>query len=219
MIFIDDMVIDAAETITPMKVGKATTHPISSGANVSDHIVLSPDTLTIRGIVSSTPMGKILDFREGVEDPVSDIREKFEILHKARKLINIFVSGYPLFTDMLLETLSDPGNARNGESMRFTAKFSKIRVVDVDVKKIEVRVDLPRNKRRKPKGTQTASEAPAKPETVEEVVERHQNSFKDVANREREQGRVGSLFFDKKSSAATKREYEHKLKNLQEFKK
>ena len=159
MIFIDDMVIDAAVSVTPSLSAKATVHPIASGSDVSDHVILAPDRLTIRGIVSSTPMGNVLDFRNGITDPVGDIREKFNKLHAARKAINIFVEGYPLFTDMILEGLSDPSSAAVGESMQFSARFVRIVRVEVNAIDVEVRVDLPRNKRRKPKGAQAGTQA------------------------------------------------------------
>lgn len=208
MIFIDDMVIDAAVSVTPSLSAKATVHPIASGSDVSDHVILAPDRLAIRGIVSSTPMGSVLDFRNGITDPVGDIREKFNKLHAAKKAINIFVEGYPLFTDMILEGLSDPGSAAVGESMQFSARFVRIVRVEVYVSDIEVRVDLPRNKRRKPKGAQagtTAADAktPTAMQRSKAAIEAAENNVTRITSG-RKTGTVAGLHDDLTDGLADK---------------
>lgn len=170
MIFIDDFAIDAAIRISPSYTAQATSHPLESGAVMSDHIIEMPDTLTISGIVSDTPLGRVLLFRQNTSDPSGDAYDFLVDLHKEKRLVAVRAEGYPDFESMGLIRLTPSSDSRSGESLVFSATFQKMDIVDINKEDTIAFVKLPRQQRRKPKGAQAAETASQSPKTPDNTT-------------------------------------------------
>lgn len=51
------VVLDATVKETFTSTAEATVHPIEAGADVTDHVILKPDGLSLSGIITETPLG------------------------------------------------------------------------------------------------------------------------------------------------------------------
>lgn len=135
---------------------RITDFPIESGSFISDHILHDPETLTIEGFVTNTPVyilgnaGARIIHDEPYKEPVMDA---YEFLLKAMGyslpqnptgrlgarlveplsdpiLVDI-VTEFRAYTDMAVESLSVPRRPDTGDALVFTATFKKVRQVEV----------------------------------------------------------------------------------------
>ena len=118
-----------------MREGHSTTatttdHPVEDGADQSDHIRIDPDILTIRGIVSNTPIIFLASVfaRPSVPggDPRSRAQDAFAFLdriQKSRKLVSASTIMRD-YTDMAITSLSaiNEANSANIADINVTLK-------------------------------------------------------------------------------------------------
>jgi hypothetical protein len=107
-----------------------TENPVESGANITDHVQVKPARLTVEGLVSDTP----IKFLQGVRDLFDDNRsrktyEELLAIQTAREPIDV-ITGLKQYSNMILKTLTVPRNSDTGRSLRFTAQFQEVRIVD-----------------------------------------------------------------------------------------
>lgn len=141
MILIDGFAIDCAEREEHSFDSEITEHPVETGADVADHVRARPIVVTIEGIVSDTPIGEIVaqGFREEGEKPSDAAKAKLLQIRDDREPVPLETSlgGY---TNMLLESVSFPRSASDGDSLRFRATFKQVVLVTNLRRTIRVRV-------------------------------------------------------------------------------
>lgn len=121
---------------------EVTTNPVESGAPVADHVLENPDKVQIQGFVSDAPLiasqsiaGKFNEMDSGSNTQF--IFNLLEALVKAKQTITLYTK-YKVYRDMVLTNLTIPRSPGDGESIRFTADFLNIRLVETKL------VDVPK---------------------------------------------------------------------------
>jgi len=176
MISIDGFEIDAFLSVAPTHSAQATRDPVEQGADITDHIILSPMLVTLEGIVSDTPLDPVL--RNDFTKPSADAYALLVEIQSSRSLVTIESGVYPAFTEMALLSLSAPKSARTGEALRFVATFQQITIADVAHKDKITLVARPINKKRKRGGAKPSKKAgPVKPHFNEYTVKKDEQGI------------------------------------------
>lgn len=139
MILIDGFPIDCAESESHDYDNEVTDHPVEKGVDISDHARARPIMVTLDGTVSDTPIGPVADLREDLDMPSDAAKAKLIQVRTDREPISLETSlgGY---VNMVLERLSFPRSAEDGDSLRFVATFKQITVVTNERTVVRVRV-------------------------------------------------------------------------------
>jgi hypothetical protein len=120
-----------------------TTNPVEIGADITDHVIEQPDRVSIRGVVSDTPLngiiGNIVSFINSLTGAEQRSQAVFDLLHELIKLKQpmTIVTKYHIYTDMVLASVNIPRNSGTGEAIEFNAEFVNIRLVSTQT------VDVP----------------------------------------------------------------------------
>lgn len=157
---IDGYDIDAFVTIDPSMQNRVTPYPVEEGADASDHIVASPKTLMLTGIVSDTPMGDVALVRDDGVVPSSDAYARLVEIHETKRLVTIETDRFPAFKNMALRSLNTPASATSGEALMFRAVFEQVTFATISALSKETVVELPRHKKAKRKGHKTSKSTP-----------------------------------------------------------
>ncbi len=137
MVTIDGYKIDVAVSEGHNFTAQVTAHPVEKGADVADHVRLQPIKVTVSGIVTDTPIGVIGDERGKLGTqiaadvgalPSMDAYDHLYRVWQARQPVTIETS-LQVFENMVLDSLSAPRAAGDGESLRFDASFTQIGIV------------------------------------------------------------------------------------------
>lgn len=134
------LVLDASVQETHVANVEVTKHPVEQGAAISDHAREEPETVTIEGLVSNTPIGEAErraagDQVKGQPGRASQALEQLLQMKKARELIDL-VTGLRTYSNMLMTGLTIPRNAKQGEVLQFSAQFIQVRVVRSETAKL-----------------------------------------------------------------------------------
>lgn len=147
---IDALVLDASISESHQAEVEVTEHPVESGAAIVDHARPKPDSVTIEGVVSNTP----LDTTQ--TDDALTAYAKLLALKDSPKLITI-VTELRTYEDMLLTSLSVPRDTRTGDALRFTAVFKRVKLVKNKSTTVTVTKE-PKGKKKASAGKQTAEQ-------------------------------------------------------------
>lgn len=153
------IVLDASVSETHVSTSKATRNPIEDGSDITDHVILDPDSLSIEGIVSDTPLSlkaAAVGIVAGIPSTIiggtagavgtaltsfignrlisgSSRRSKtaYKSLVDAQKNRTplTIITGLQQYKNMILENLTVPRNSQNSKSLRFTATLINIVIV------------------------------------------------------------------------------------------
>jgi hypothetical protein len=168
--------------------------PIEEGADIADHIKLMPESITLDGFVTNSPISVLFeDVSEVIERKPGEVEVKNtsregtvnrvelaqDVLLKISgrqiqgndttpQIVDI-ITGLRVYTGMAMTSLTIPRNARTGQAMNFTARFIKI----VTVKSETVAIpdpqpefkDKTQSKNDKGKTTPAESKEPTKKRT------------------------------------------------------
>jgi hypothetical protein len=104
--------------------------PVEDGGTITDHARNEPDTVTVTGFVTNTPvtlLGLEADdsLARGALDSLLEMRAKKEV-------VNV-VTGIHTFESMMMTALDVPQDAQNANALTFTATFRKITKVSAEV--------------------------------------------------------------------------------------
>ena len=146
-IMIGTYIIDAALTEEHNFDSDVTEYPVEQGGDVTDNIRPKPITVTIEGIVSDTPIGKMVDIRVNQGDngqldftPSADALAALTAIRDARLPVPI-VTSLKAYDNMAMTSLKIPRDAATGAALRFTAEFQQI--IFVTNNRTTVRVATP----------------------------------------------------------------------------
>lgn len=126
MLEIDGFRIDVEIESTHARRAEVSLHPVEDGVEIADHVLLMPLELTVRGLVSATPIGSVADLRS--DDPKSEALVKLREVYEARTPVTVRTS-LDEYDDMLMQELTTPASARVGDVVEFTAVFIQVRRV------------------------------------------------------------------------------------------
>jgi len=159
-ILIDDYIIDCAVTEGHSFKSEVTQFPVEEGADITDHVRVLPDVITLEGLVSDTPLGTLAERREITEGlPSEDALAWLKRIRTDREPVTISTS-LGIYKNMVLEALEIPRDAKTGNALAFTAIFRQV-VIAVN-RKVTTRVAVPRSKGKSHRGTKAAREAEQK---------------------------------------------------------
>lgn len=125
--------LDVIMTESPEYVATPTSNPVETGANITDHVTLSPERLTIEGIVSNTPVS-LFRVLSGVtfSDPAKDAFEYIYDLYVNREPFD-FVGGLDVYRDMVITSFNPVRNPTTGDVLQFTVSMEQIKFADSEV--------------------------------------------------------------------------------------
>lgn len=118
-----------------------TKYPVEDGTNISDHIINNPETITITGFITNSPISSIIApianlVRRGGENRVKLAFGTLTDIRDAKLPVNV-VTGLKTYRGMYLQSINIPRDARTGDSLRFTAIFTRILKVNSQVVPIQ----------------------------------------------------------------------------------
>lgn len=134
-----------------------TQHPVEDGADVTDHIRERPIAVRLEGIVSDTPLGDLARRRGTDALPSDDAFARLLAIRGARRSVTI-ETALKTYTNMALQSLTVPRDARTGAALRFTALFCQLELVQNQ--RTAVRVAVPRGKAKVNRGNKASEPAP-----------------------------------------------------------
>lgn len=141
----------------------ATKHPVERGAKITDHLRPEPDVVTIDGLVSDTPVSRTQQTRavqavggtltssatssslSGTPGYAKEALAKLLAIKDGGILVTL-ATELRTYTDMAITSLQIPRDATIGESLRFTAVFEKIVIVENKVTQLRPATDPRANK-------------------------------------------------------------------------
>ena len=148
---IDGYLIDAAPLEQHGFNSTVTSHPVEKGADITDHVVVQPETVTLECIVSDTPIGDAADARDGGV-PSAEVFARLIAIRDAREPVEVETS-LTTFSNMILESLSIP--TRDGDALNFRASFKQLVLIEADRTK---RVEVPRAAKKQHRGDKPSKE-------------------------------------------------------------
>lgn len=123
--------IDAFAEEEHGKSASITRYPIEDKSTISDHIVLDPETINIRGIVGTFS----LTGANGSSNRVRDAYGKIINLMEEKTLISI-VTGLRVYSDMFISNFTVPRTAQNGGALNFSMSLQHAVIVSSQVAQI-----------------------------------------------------------------------------------
>lgn len=135
------LVFDACLSENHSASSTITSHPVESGANVTDHVHNNPDVVTITGLVTNTP----IRFPEGlpavpvgqsfanlVNDVSNDLSknayDKLLALKNNKSLIKI-ATTLRTYENMLIESFEVSRDKETADALAFTMRLQQVRFV------------------------------------------------------------------------------------------
>lgn len=138
-----------------------TDHPVEEGANISDHIRIVPEVVTIEGYITNAPFTDpeqnnanavgIVGYAEDALTTLLDIRESGQLVTVATELRT--------YKDMALKMLEVPYDLRTGDAMRFTATFKRVIQVATQTTQVKVQKE-PKANAKKDDGKKNTKQPP-----------------------------------------------------------
>jgi hypothetical protein len=124
--------LDATLDVNLSHAMTVTDFPVEDGANISDHAQEQPASVTIRSVVSATPL-RVFSFDPIIGD--SRPRAALEVmleLQQNRELVRI-VSDLKTYDNMALTSLAAPRRQDTKNALLFTATFREVRIVSSQI--------------------------------------------------------------------------------------
>lgn len=120
--------LDATLDATLSHTMTVTDFPVEDGSSISDHAQKQPDRVTIRSVVSATPL-RVISFDPGRP------RAGFEVLDELqinKELVRI-VTDLKTYDNMMMTSLDAPRRKDTKNALMFTASFREVRIVSSQV--------------------------------------------------------------------------------------
>jgi hypothetical protein len=123
--------LDATILESPQFTATATRSDVETGVDITDHVELDPQQLSIQGIVSNTPVS----FLGGLiisGDPAQDALNFLLDLYRNREPFD-FVGGLQVYSNMVITSFNPSRTPQTGKALQFTMTMQQIRIVDSEV--------------------------------------------------------------------------------------
>lgn len=140
MILIDNFPVDLSIKEEHKRQNDISNFPMESGSSFSDHVIKKPQTCTIDGLVSDSPIGtmELLRDLEGENaglKPSEETRAKLEELDDSKRAVTI-VSSLKVYENMILESLDIPKDKDHEGGLWFTAVFKQAKIIKNQVTRV-----------------------------------------------------------------------------------
>jgi len=135
------VVVDAMVTENHSYTAQMTEYPIEDGSEISDHVVQKPDSLTINGVISNSPIyigPGFLSFNR-----VMDGYTSLWAMKTAGLPVDI-VTGIKIYQKMIIESFVIDRNAQNGQALEFTMQCREAKIVKSQSGSIGVKIAMPK---------------------------------------------------------------------------
>lgn len=158
---IGNLILDATLRESHDFVNEVTRYPVEDGSNVTDHIKINPETVTIVGFISNSPIPDALhslsDARFSLSNLILGSEQYDRVTTAFYELLGYMgrswtstkpreidiITGLHVYPSMTLSRLRINRSRREGDSIEFTAEFIKIkRSLSKDIKIEKVREDI-----------------------------------------------------------------------------
>lgn len=130
--------VDATIRREHRRSAQITRHPIEDGADVTDHAILDPVSLSVEGVISDAPisyftpiisgLGSLTDYDSSTERSAQHF-EILENLWKSRVPFDV-VTRKRFYRNMLISSLNIPESSRQGNSLWFSCTLEEVRIID-----------------------------------------------------------------------------------------
>jgi hypothetical protein len=123
--------LDASISESHSYTAEVTTNPVESGGEITDHVTIKPDQLTIEGFVTDTPVKifegiqDLLQQKSGSGEVSKSAYETLKLLFESKQPFTV-VTGLTTYSDMVLKRLSIPRDRSTGQTLRFTAELQQV---------------------------------------------------------------------------------------------
>lgn len=117
---------DVSENETHKSTAKVTDHPIEEGANISDHVVVGPDLLTLVAWVSNTPIANEAELAVLSPQRAEEAYETLRLMKNAGTTCKVLTT-LRAYTSMVITSISVPRNAPLGDAINVTVELQEIR--------------------------------------------------------------------------------------------
>jgi len=121
---------DLTITESHQRRAEVTSHPVESGATISDHIILPPETVQLDGFVTDAT---ITEAETASLGRTQEIFDSLEQLWNETDVVTV-VTGYKTYENMVIVDLSLPRDRPS--SMRFSMTLQKLTVVETEMAQI-----------------------------------------------------------------------------------
>lgn len=112
---------------------RVTQFPVEDGSPMTDHIQNLPDSITLEGFVTNSPIQVLVE--SGPRNGETAF-EALEGIHRTQEPVRVFTT-LKEYDDMALVSLNVPKTAETGDALRFTAMFQKMRKVSSQTVQVE----------------------------------------------------------------------------------
>lgn len=153
-----------------------TQNPVENGSDITDHIQLEPVVLNLDGFITNTPIAlpEDIDKYQRADDAFQSLLD----IRNARTPVDL-ITGLTVYTNMVLRDLEIPRNRTTGETLRFSATFVQVIIVDTE------QVTLPRVTQRTDGARKnTNSQAADKKDMGKQTPIKASNSAKNQVNKD-----------------------------------
>lgn len=124
---IGHITVDCTPEQTHRFPSRITENPVEDGSVYTDHVVLLPAVVEIIGRISNASIFPTLS-----QYTYHDAFQELVRLQSERTPF-VVVTGLNVYQNMLIEDITIPRNANDGQSMRFTAVLREVQIVGRDV--------------------------------------------------------------------------------------
>lgn len=124
--------LDATILESPQYGATPTQSDVETGADITDHVELDPERLSIQGIVTNTPIDLLSGGIAISENPAQDALFYLLELYRRREPFD-FVGGLKVYSDMIITSFNPSRTPQTGNALEFTMTMQQIRIVDSEV--------------------------------------------------------------------------------------
>lgn len=153
--------LDCSVSETHSYKSTVTDYPTEEGFYIQDNVYLNPFTLTMKGIITDTPLGFLGENMEIpgnlVESPLEEALDNLLML-RDKKIVFDVVTGLKIYSNMIFTNFEPTRDLDTARSLQFTAELKQIRKASSQI--IEIHNDKTNDKKfpdTQNKGTQQAS--------------------------------------------------------------
>ncbi len=156
---IADVNVDVCLSVEHSYENEVTSHPVESGADVTDNVVAKSLVINLDCIISATPLGLAPNTIFG-PNIVTGTRDRLIAIDVAKQPITV-VDSYGTFTNMVLEKIIFSKTTKTGDALAFKASFKELIIITND--RTVIQVAIPRAQAVVARGAKSSKSPPTPP--------------------------------------------------------
>ena len=127
---IGKITLDASVSEVHSAKATATRHPVETGSEITDHVLVAPLTVKIDGVVTNYPLETLASVTYAGRDLAGEAYDSLLYKLLDGQLCTI-VTTLTTYDDMVLEMLEVPRDAKRGNALHFSAQAVQIKTVEL----------------------------------------------------------------------------------------